>query len=61
MSETFKSQALAANLEQTRYKDIFIPAEHQRFIDLSAKYFGINKRSISQKVRNVDWSRFPES
>ncbi len=45
MSETFKSQALAANLEQTRYKDIFIPAEHQRFIDLSAKYFGINKRA----------------
>ena len=25
MSETFKSQALEANLEQTRYKDIFIP------------------------------------
>ena len=45
MSETFKSQALAANLEQTRYKDIFIPAEHQCFIDLSAKYFGINKRA----------------
>ena len=45
MSETFKSQALAANLEQTRYKDIFIPAEHQRFIELSAKYFGINKRA----------------
>ncbi len=45
MSETFKSQALEANLEQTRYKDIFIPAEHQRFIDLSAKYFGINKRA----------------
>ncbi|MBR3427473.1 MAG: hypothetical protein IKG95_06000 [Bacteroidales bacterium] len=45
MSETFKSQALEANLEQTRYKDIFIPEEHQRFIDLSAKYFGINKRA----------------
>ncbi|MBQ6101453.1 MAG: hypothetical protein IJK36_08210 [Bacteroidales bacterium] len=45
MSETFKSQALEANLEQTRYKDIFIPEEHQHFIDLSAKYFGINKRA----------------
>ena len=45
MSETFKSQALEANLKQTRYKDIFIPEEHQRFIDLSAKYFGINKRA----------------
>ena len=45
MAEPFKSQALEANLEQTRYKDIFIPEEHQRFIDLSAKYFGINKRA----------------
>ena len=45
MSETFKSSALEANLAQTRYKDIFIPEEHQRFIDLSAKYFGINKRA----------------
>lgn len=45
MSETFKSQALEANLEQTRYKNIFIPEEHQRFISLSAKYFGINKRA----------------
>lgn len=45
MSETFKSQALEANLEQTRYKDIFIPEEHQQFINLSTKYFGINKRA----------------
>lgn len=45
MESTFKSQALEANLAQTRYKDIFIPAEHQHFIDLSAKYFGINKRA----------------
>ncbi|MBR6847595.1 MAG: hypothetical protein IKM74_05645 [Bacteroidales bacterium] len=45
MSEPFKSQALEANLEQTRYKDIFIPEEHQQFIALSAKYFGINKRA----------------
>ncbi len=45
MSEPFKSQALEANLEQTRYKDIFIPEEHQQFINLSVKYFGINKRA----------------
>ena len=45
MSETFKSQALEANLAQTRYKDIFIPEEHQQFINLSVKYFGINKRA----------------
>ena len=45
MSETFKSQALEANLAQTRYKDIFIPEDHQQFIALSAKYFGINKRA----------------
>ena len=45
MDSTFKSQALEANLAQTRYKDIFIPTEHQQFIDLSAKYFGINKRA----------------
>ncbi len=45
MESTFKSQALEANLAQTRYKDIFIPTEHQQFIDLSVKYFGINKRA----------------
>ena len=45
MSEPFKSQALEANLEQTRYKDIFIPEAHQQFINLSVKYFGINKRA----------------
>lgn len=45
MSEPFKSQALEANLAQTRYKDIFIPEEHQEFINLSVKYFGINKRA----------------
>ena len=45
MGETFKSQALEANLAQTRYKDIFIPDEHQAFIALSADYFGINKRA----------------
>lgn len=45
MSETFKSQALEANLAQTRYKDIFIPEEHKAFIALSKDYFGINKRA----------------
>ena len=45
MSKPFQSQALEANLEQTRYKNIFIPEEHQQFISLSAKYFGINKRA----------------
>ncbi len=43
--ETFKSQALEANLAQTRYKDIFIPEEYKAFIALSANYFGINKRA----------------
>jgi len=45
MRETFKSQALEANLAQTRYKDIFIPEEYKDFIALSANYFGINKRA----------------
>ena len=45
MGETFKSQALEANLAQTRYKDIFIPEEYKAFIALSADYFGINKRA----------------
>ncbi|MBP5643057.1 MAG: hypothetical protein J6X10_02320 [Bacteroidales bacterium] len=45
MSETFKSQALEANLAQTRYKDIFIHEEHKTFIALSKDYFGINKRA----------------
>ncbi|MBQ2188691.1 MAG: hypothetical protein II401_09095, partial [Bacteroidales bacterium] len=45
MGETFKSQALEANLAQTRYKDIFIPEEHKAFIALSKDYFGINKRA----------------
>lgn len=45
MNETFKSQALEANLAQTRYKDIFIPEEHKAFIALSSNYFGINKRA----------------
>ncbi len=45
MAEKFKSKALEANLAETRYKDINIKPEYQRFINLSIKYFGINKRA----------------
>lgn len=45
MSATFKSQALEANLAQTRYKDIFIPEKYKAFVALSKNYFGINKRA----------------
>jgi len=36
---------LEANLAETRYKDINIKPDYQHFIDLSKKYFGINKRA----------------
>ena len=45
MTEKFKSKALEANLAETRYKDIIIKPEYQDFINLSKKYFGINKRA----------------
>ncbi|MDZ7774987.1 MAG: hypothetical protein U5L09_04910 [Bacteroidales bacterium] len=45
MDKDFKSQALQANLAETRYKDIHIPDEHQAFISLSKKYYGLNKRA----------------
>lgn len=45
MDEKFKSKALEANLAETRYKDIKISADYQDFINLSKKYFGINKRA----------------
>ena len=45
MTEKFKSKALEANLAETRYKDINIKPDYQYFIDLSKKYFGINKRA----------------
>lgn len=45
MEEKFISKALEANLAETRYKDIKIPAEYQQFINLSKKYYGINKRA----------------
>jgi len=45
MDKEFKSQALQANLAETRYKDIHIPGHHQAFIKLSEKYYGLNKRA----------------
>ncbi len=45
MDKGFKSQALEANLAETRYKNIHIPENHQAFIDLSEKYYGIHKRA----------------
>jgi len=45
MAEKFKSKALEANLAETRYKEIKIEPEYQSFINLSKKYFGINKRA----------------
>ncbi|KAF0130204.1 MAG: pyruvate orthophosphate dikinase [Bacteroidetes bacterium] len=45
MSEQFISKALEANLAETRYRDIYIPEEHQQFIQLSVSYFGIKKRA----------------
>lgn len=45
MEEKFISKALEANLAETRYKDIKIPADFQDFINLSKKYFGIHKRA----------------
>ncbi len=45
MKEKLISKALEANLAETRYKDIKILPEYQEFIDLSKKYFGINKRA----------------
>ncbi|MCK9618681.1 MAG: PEP-utilizing enzyme [Lentimicrobiaceae bacterium] len=43
--EKFVSQALEANLAETRYKNIVIPPEHQQFIELSKDYYGISKRA----------------
>ncbi|NOU48628.1 MAG: hypothetical protein HOO86_16425 [Bacteroidales bacterium] len=45
MDETFKSKALEANLAETRYRDIYIPLNHQNFIQLSDGYYGIKKRA----------------
>lgn len=45
MTEKFKSKALEANLAETRYKNIKIEPDYQKFINLSKNYFGINKRA----------------
>ena len=45
MEKKFISKALEANLAETRYKNIKIRAEYQRFINLSKKYYGIHKRA----------------
>jgi pyruvate, orthophosphate dikinase len=45
MTEKFYSKALEANLAETRYKDIVIPGNLQKFIDLSKDYYGIHKRA----------------
>ncbi len=45
MEKKLISKALEANLAETRYKDIKIPTDYQDFINLSKKYFGINKRA----------------
>ncbi|MBU1370526.1 MAG: hypothetical protein KJ754_12840 [Bacteroidetes bacterium] len=45
MATQFTSKALEANLAETRYRDIYIPEEHQQFILLSEGYFGIKKRA----------------
>jgi len=46
MVENFRSQALEANLVETRHEEIEIPAKHQWFIDLSAECWGMHKRTI---------------
>ncbi len=45
MNQEFVSKALEANLAETRYRDIYIPADHQQFIKLADRYFGIKKRA----------------
>lgn len=45
MDQEFVSKALEANLAETRYRDIYIPDDHQVFIRLSEGYYGINKRA----------------
>lgn len=45
MEKKLISKALEANLAETRYKDVNIPSGYQSFINLSKKYYGINKRA----------------
>ena len=41
-----KSDALTANLEQTKTGEIIIPDIHQQFIALSSSYYNIHKRAV---------------
>ncbi len=43
--ESLSSQALQANLAETRPQEINIPSEHQQFIDLTESHRGINQRA----------------
>lgn len=45
MATKFTSKALEANLAETRYRDIYIPEDHQKFIGMSEGYYGIKKRA----------------
>ncbi len=45
MEKNIISNALEANLAETRYKNIKIRPEYQEFINLSKKYYGIHKRA----------------
>lgn len=45
MEKKYHSKALEANLAETRYKNIVLPQSHRAFIQLSAEYYGINKRA----------------
>lgn len=44
MDEILQSDALKANLSQTKIGEIIIPSEHQWFLSISEKYWGIHKR-----------------
>lgn len=43
--EMIKSDALAANLSQTKVDEVIIPENHQWFLSLSKDYWGINNRT----------------
>lgn len=44
MAEMIQSDALKANLSQTQIGEIVIPDDHQYFLSISEKYWGIHKR-----------------
>lgn len=45
MDNVFKSKALEVNLAETRQEKIALPEDQSWFVDLSAAYWGINKRT----------------